>query len=469
MMNERNLGALTGPVLIFGGAYSNLDALVAVRAEAERRGIPPTSVICCGDTPGYCAEPEECLDLLAEWQCHAIAGNVETNLVNGTDDCGCGFGDGSRCDMFAKLWYNYAAKHVSQGNLAFMAELPDMLRFTYAGRKVVVLHGSPENQSEFVWRSTSAVEKAQFCADAGAEVVVGGHCGLPFAHELTPFPAPLHGGGILGNAARSNDLQPATNLQPLQRERSESLQQERSDPATLLWLNAGVIGMPANDGTPRTWFMVLNDVEGFDYDFHPLTYDHRAAKAKMIDDRRLPVSYAATLTTGIWDNTEIMPPAEEAREGIPLNPATIKADAAPASLTSPAPAAAPEKASTKTNFPLKDIPKAMNKYTDPKDLKSFGKIAEWQEDMGNKFFDWYSGVTEGDTALTAREKALIALAVSHAIQCSYCIDAYTTNSLQAGADEEQMMEAVHVAAAVKAGTTLIYARQMQRQVDKVTM
>ncbi|MEO0732112.1 MAG: arsenosugar biosynthesis-associated peroxidase-like protein [Bacteroidota bacterium] len=111
----------------------------------------------------------------------------------------------------------------------------------------------------------------------------------------------------------------------------------------------------------------------------------------------------------------------------------------------------------------------MNKYTDPKDLKSFGKIAEWQEEMGEQFFAWYSGVTEGDTALTEREKALIALAVSHAIQCSYCIDAYTTNSLQAGADEEQMMEAVHVAAAVKAGTTLIYARQMQRQVEKITM
>ncbi|WP_104421735.1 arsenosugar biosynthesis-associated peroxidase-like protein [Neolewinella xylanilytica] len=111
----------------------------------------------------------------------------------------------------------------------------------------------------------------------------------------------------------------------------------------------------------------------------------------------------------------------------------------------------------------------MNPYSDPKDLRTFGKITEWQEEMGEKFFNWYSGVTEGDSALTEREKALIALAVSHAIQCSYCIDAYTTNSLQAGADEEQMMEAVHVAAAVKAGTTLIYARQMQRQVEKVTM
>lgn len=443
---EKNIANLTGPVLLFGGAYSNLQALTALRAEAERMGIPPQNVICTGDTAGYCADPAGCLDLIQDWGIHAIAGNVETNLVAGTDDCGCGFGDGSRCDMFAKLWYNYAGNNVTKRNLAYMAELPDVLSFTYAGREVVVLHGSPRNQSEFVWRSTDADLKAQFCADAGAEVVVGGHCGLPFASQV---PALSEGTGPLATPSGPPGL----------------------------WLNPGVIGMPANDGTPRTWFMTLDDTSGFNFRFHALHYDHKGAKARMLDDRRLPVSYAATLTTGIWDNTEIMPPAEEAREGIPLDAASLSRDANPApSSEHPlrgadaagggggAPAAAPEK----TKVSLKNISK-MNKYTDPKDLKSFGKIAEWQEDMGNKFFDWYSGVTEGDTALSEREKALIALAVSHAIQCSYCIDAYTTNSLQAGADEEQMMEAVHVAAAVKAGTTLIYARQMQRQVEKVTM
>ncbi|PHI20087.1 4-carboxymuconolactone decarboxylase [Lewinellaceae bacterium SD302] len=110
-----------------------------------------------------------------------------------------------------------------------------------------------------------------------------------------------------------------------------------------------------------------------------------------------------------------------------------------------------------------------NKYYDPKDLKKFGQISEYQEEMGRQFFDWYENVTHGDSALTQREKSLIALAVSHAIQCPYCIDAYTTGSLESGADEEQMMEAVHVAAAIKAGTTLIYSLQMKRQIEKLTM
>ena len=44
-----------------------------------------------------------------------------------------------------------------------------------------------------------------------------------------------------------------------------------------------------------------------------------------------------------------------------------------------------------------------------------------------KFFDWYNAVF-ADGALTAREKALIALAVAHAVQCPYCIDAYTQDA-----------------------------------------
>ena len=478
---RQDLGTLSGPVLLFGGAYSNLQALTALRAEAERLGIPPGNVICTGDTPGYCADPEACLNLLEDWGIYAIAGNVESNLVAGTDDCGCGFGDGSRCDMFAKLWYNYAGNNVTERNLAYMAGLPDILRFTYAGRSVAVLHGSPRNQSEFVWRSTPAEEKLGFLEALEADVAIGGHCGLPFAHALARRPGRDEGAG--SSAERGSGRMFADNNQHRSADESGRYASASADDldasATddLFWLNPGVIGMPANDGTPRTWFMTLDDTSGLNFTFHPLHYDHKAAKARMLDDRRLPVSYAATLTTGIWDNTEIMPPPEEAREGIPLDPQTLKAEASIALTTSFAPAAPPglvdsgtadSRPQDKPKTNLKNLTK-MSSYSDPKDLRSFGKIAEWQEEMGGKFFDWYSGVTEGDSALTEREKALIALAVSHAIQCSYCIDAYTTNSLQAGADEEQMMEAVHVAAAVKAGTTLIYARQMQRQVDKVVM
>jgi len=107
-------------------------------------------------------------------------------------------------------------------------------------------------------------------------------------------------------------------------------------------------------------------------------------------------------------------------------------------------------------------------YFEPADLANFGKITEWQEPLGKKFFSYYNE-TMKEGALSEREKALIALAVSHALQCPYCIDAYTTTCMEAGADEEQMMEAVHVAAAMKAGITLVYSTQMMKHAKKMSM
>ena len=107
-------------------------------------------------------------------------------------------------------------------------------------------------------------------------------------------------------------------------------------------------------------------------------------------------------------------------------------------------------------------------YFKPEDLSKFGNITEFQKEYGEKFFAYYGSVFE-EGALTAREKSLIALAVAHAIQCPYCMDAYKTTCLKKGADEEQMMEAVHVAAAIKSGATLVNSVQMMNHVKKVSM
>jgi alkylhydroperoxidase/carboxymuconolactone decarboxylase family protein len=107
-------------------------------------------------------------------------------------------------------------------------------------------------------------------------------------------------------------------------------------------------------------------------------------------------------------------------------------------------------------------------YLDPANLKDFSKITELQEPMGKKFFDYYGEVFK-EGALTQREKALIALAVAHTVQCPYCIDAYTSGCLEKGADEEQMMEAVHVASAIRSGSSLVYSVQMMKQAQKMSM
>lgn len=109
-----------------------------------------------------------------------------------------------------------------------------------------------------------------------------------------------------------------------------------------------------------------------------------------------------------------------------------------------------------------------NHYYNAEDLGKFGNIGEFQKPLADKFFAYYGEVfAEGE--LSAREKSLIALAVAHAVQCPYCIDAYSNDAFEKGWSEGQMMEAVHVAGAIKGGAVLVHGVQMMTKVKEIAM
>ena len=110
----------------------------------------------------------------------------------------------------------------------------------------------------------------------------------------------------------------------------------------------------------------------------------------------------------------------------------------------------------------------METYYNPEDLPKFETMKEGSPELWNKFSDWY-GAVFAEGALSEREKALIALAVAHAVQCPYCIDAYTQASLEKGSNLEQMTEAVHVACAIRGGASLVHGLQMKNVHGKLTM
>ena len=110
----------------------------------------------------------------------------------------------------------------------------------------------------------------------------------------------------------------------------------------------------------------------------------------------------------------------------------------------------------------------MTGYYHMEDLAKFGEIGQGNKELADKFFDYY-GAVFAEGALTAREKALIALGVAHAVQCPYCIDAYSKECLEKGSDLEQMTEAVHVACAIRGGSSLVHGVQMMGHVKKAAM
>ncbi len=264
-----------GPLLVFGGPYSNLQATRAVLTEATRRGIPPGRVICTGDVVAYGADAAACCDLVMASGIWVIAGNCEENLAEGALDCGCGFEEGTACDLLSRAWYAHADRQVAAAHRAWMAGLPQRLMVILPdGRRLAVLHGGASDISRFIFASTPPAELAAEIAATGCDGVIAGHCGIPFVRQVGP--------GV--------------------------------------WINAGAIGMPADDGTPRIWFAVLTPGEaGLSVEILPLEYDHAAAAAAM-RTAGLPEGYAAALGSGIWPSCDVLPPAERARRGEKLMP-----------------------------------------------------------------------------------------------------------------------------------------------------
>ena len=110
----------------------------------------------------------------------------------------------------------------------------------------------------------------------------------------------------------------------------------------------------------------------------------------------------------------------------------------------------------------------METYYTPSDLAKFEEIGKDAPDLAKKFFDYYATVfSEGE--LTEREKSLIALAVAHAVQCPYCIDAYSQDCLEKGSNLAEMTEAIHVAVAIRGGASLVHGVQTRNVGEKVSL
>jgi alkylhydroperoxidase/carboxymuconolactone decarboxylase family protein len=110
----------------------------------------------------------------------------------------------------------------------------------------------------------------------------------------------------------------------------------------------------------------------------------------------------------------------------------------------------------------------METYYHPKDLAKFSEMSKGNPQLWDKFMAYY-GAVFAEGALTEREKALIALAVAHTVQCPYCVDAYTQACLEKGSNIEEMTEAVHVACAIRGGASLAHGVQMRNVVNQLSM
>ena len=156
-----------------------------------------------------------------------------------------------------------------------MDKLPHKLTFTLAGRRLAVIHGGVTQISRFLFASTPVEDKLAELEVLGADVdgVIAGHCGIPFGQV------------VAGKA----------------------------------WLNAGVIGMPANDGTQDGWYLMLEPTGGkLQAHWHRLNYPAEQTRQTM-HNAGLTTGYADAVINGLWPSEDVLPDAEKVNRGKALD------------------------------------------------------------------------------------------------------------------------------------------------------
>lgn len=259
---HKDLGVIDGPVLLFGGPYSNLQATQAVLAQGASRAIAPGAMICTGDVVAYCAQPVETVQALRTAAVHVVAGNCEKQLASGAGECGCGFEEGSVCDLLSTAWFDFANAQVGASDRAWMATCPDTLSFQHQGARYAVLHGGATDVARFIWSTSPEAVFAQEWETLQDKIgpvdhVIAGHSGIPFMRQ-TPWGR---------------------------------------------WINVGVIGMPPHDGCQQTRFGVL---DGGEVLIHALRYDVDGAFDQM-QRAGLTQGYHDALRRGYWPSEDVLP------------------------------------------------------------------------------------------------------------------------------------------------------------------
>ena len=134
------------------------------------------------------------------------------------------------------------------------------------------MRGGVDIMNRFIFASTVTAIKLKEIRKTALDGVIAGHCGLPFTQAINGQ----------------------------------------------LWHNAGAVGTPANDGTPRVWFSLLRaEADGIAIEHRALHYDFATAAAK-IRGAGLPEEYAASLETGLWPSCDVLPLKEVHERGAAL-------------------------------------------------------------------------------------------------------------------------------------------------------
>lgn len=239
-------------ILVISDVHANLPALEAVLG-----GSPSHDALWnLGDTVGYGAQPNECLDMLAELGANpSLVGNHDLAAVG----------------LMPIKWFNaYAATAAGWTMLQLSEENRFRIRSSYTSESIdqfYLVHGSPRDPARDYVQSLS--DATDSLGAVAAQFVFCGHTHVPMLAELDPASG--------------------SQLVPIELETNYRLAGKRA------LLNPGSVGQP-RDGDPRAAALIL-DTDSSTARWIRIRYDVERAQ-RAITDAGLPKELAARLARG---------------------------------------------------------------------------------------------------------------------------------------------------------------------------
>lgn len=163
-------------IAIISDIHSNLEALQAVLNHIKLQRIK--TILVAGDLVGYCANPNEVIQLLQKEKAVMIAGDHDAHVLT--------LKDLSWFNEFAQQALIYTNRVLTKENKAFLKTLKETYETTVDGRKIFMVHGSPDDHlKEYVYAKTPDPTLLAMLNKAKADILILGHTHQPFVRRIS--------------------------------------------------------------------------------------------------------------------------------------------------------------------------------------------------------------------------------------------------------------------------------------------
>ncbi len=159
-------------VAVIADLHANLPALRAVLDDVTALGCE--ALWCAGDVVGRGPHPNEVIEMLRRLDIPTVQGNWDEAVGMARDSTGSSWASAA-ADAQGSASLAWTLEHTTDDNRAWLRSRPTSDRFTIEGRSVLLFHGSPLKQNEYLWSDRPSRYFSRIASDEADDLFCFGH------------------------------------------------------------------------------------------------------------------------------------------------------------------------------------------------------------------------------------------------------------------------------------------------------